>query len=340
MNSQENQAINLISKAWTLFIDGNIEKARNLLENSFFPETAYPIRYFLSGKIYTKLGLMDEAIDAFQKLVQLEPNRELNHNLLGTAWLKIGENDNALNSFRKAVAIEPDYPDAYFNLALIYDKFKDGNKALSNLLLAQKLYLKRKNQNLYSLTSQLIEKWGSRYELNRKEIDKKLPTVDEIVELSKINMLKNRVRLSPKNIYWRQRLGMAFIKRSDFKSAISEFKNSIQLFPQNAIAYSHLGFSWFRLENYEMARQSFKKAIKINPKLAMSHFNLGATMDILGDGTFAIKHTKVALKLLESENKKRAIEIANANAQLVQLYKKYGRNPEKSLTKKSFDNLK
>ena len=86
---------------------------------------------------YAKTGLalwekdyLEEAIVAFHKSIELNPNFEIAQNNLGVVYLDgIGEPKEAVEYFKNAININPNYTLAYFNLGRAYQAI--GDKALA-----------------------------------------------------------------------------------------------------------------------------------------------------------------------------------------------------------------
>ncbi|MBE7703355.1 MAG: tetratricopeptide repeat protein [Cyanobacteria bacterium SIG28] len=86
---------------------------------------------------YAKTGLalwekdyLEEAIVAFHKSIELNPEFEIAQNNLGVVYLDgIGDPKASLEYFKKAIEINPNYTLAYFNLARAYQAIGDKARA-------------------------------------------------------------------------------------------------------------------------------------------------------------------------------------------------------------------
>jgi superkiller protein 3 len=86
---------------------------------------------------YAKAGLalwekdyMEEAIVAFHKSIEINPNFEIAQNNLGVVYLDgIGDTKASIEYFKNAIEINPNYTLAYFNLGRAYQIM--GDKALA-----------------------------------------------------------------------------------------------------------------------------------------------------------------------------------------------------------------
>ena len=106
---------------------------------------------------YAKAGLalwekdyLEEAIVAFHKSIDINPNFEISQNNLGVVYLDgIGTPKDSIEYFKNAIDINPNYTLAYFNLARAYQAI--GDKAL-----AAEYY--QMTMDLNKITEELSEK--------------------------------------------------------------------------------------------------------------------------------------------------------------------------------------
>ena len=86
------------------------------------------------GHTYSEKGMFDEAILAYKEAIAINPNDVVVHNNLGNAYDGKRMYDEAILAFKKAIAINPDYALAHNNLGLAYRK----KEACDNAILACK----------------------------------------------------------------------------------------------------------------------------------------------------------------------------------------------------------
>jgi tetratricopeptide (TPR) repeat protein len=79
-----------------------------------------------NGAIWTNLGnlLMDnarypEAIDAYEKVLELDPKNVNVRVDMGICYRRVGRSDRAAEEFRKAISINPTHPFAHRNLGIV-----------------------------------------------------------------------------------------------------------------------------------------------------------------------------------------------------------------------------
>lgn len=87
------------------------------------PEEAN-IYYSTILRMYDQAGVADKAIDAARKLIELDPNSEINVYNLGLMFMKLERYDEAIQTFQEVLGINPEYDRAYFNIGVCYSQQK------------------------------------------------------------------------------------------------------------------------------------------------------------------------------------------------------------------------
>ncbi len=82
------------------------------------PNDAFSYRNL--GIVYYQLNQNDAAIDALERSIALDPNNVYSHDYLGCACSQKGWQEVAEKEFRKAIEIDDNFPDAHYNLAIVY----------------------------------------------------------------------------------------------------------------------------------------------------------------------------------------------------------------------------
>jgi tetratricopeptide (TPR) repeat protein len=85
-----------------------------------------------SFRIYDVAGKYELAIKPAKKVIDLEPNNEMNHYYLGLTYFKLQKYDEAVAAFQQGLAVKPDFPHAWFQIGSAYfsqKKFKEAAAA-------------------------------------------------------------------------------------------------------------------------------------------------------------------------------------------------------------------
>ncbi|WKZ47008.1 MAG: tetratricopeptide repeat protein [Anaerolineales bacterium] len=95
--------------------------------------------YLVLAKIYEKKGSNQEALDAYQKAIELEPNNADAINSLASYYDNQGNMSDAITTFTRAISLEPKRGYLYRNRADQYIKSNQLENAQSDLEIAQQL---------------------------------------------------------------------------------------------------------------------------------------------------------------------------------------------------------
>jgi Tfp pilus assembly protein PilF len=100
--------------------EGKLPDAMKALQQAvkLSPNDAFSYRNL--GIVYYQLNQNDAAIDALERSIALEPNNVYSHDYLGCACSQKGWQEVAEKEFRKAIEIDDNFPDAHYNLAIVY----------------------------------------------------------------------------------------------------------------------------------------------------------------------------------------------------------------------------
>ena len=90
-----------------------LKKAVSLNPKDTFAETNL-------GIVYCKLGQFDEAIAALKNAVAVNERNHIALNYLGICYGEKGLKSESEDAFKRSIAARDDYPDAHFNLAVLY----------------------------------------------------------------------------------------------------------------------------------------------------------------------------------------------------------------------------
>jgi Tfp pilus assembly protein PilF len=84
------------------------------------------------GIIYQERGDSNNAFEAYQKSVEINPRYEKGHNNLGILLFLEGRNEEALDAFQKALAINSYNIESHINLGVLFKKQGQLNKAIES----------------------------------------------------------------------------------------------------------------------------------------------------------------------------------------------------------------
>jgi cytochrome c-type biogenesis protein CcmH/NrfG len=81
------------------------------------------------GNLYYDGQSFQQAIDYYQKVLQIQPNNVDVRTDMGTSYWYLGDPDKALTIFQKSLAIQPNHPGTLFNMGIVEWQGKKDPKA-------------------------------------------------------------------------------------------------------------------------------------------------------------------------------------------------------------------
>ncbi len=74
------------------------------------------------AQVYAAIGAVDEAIEHFRAVIEMDPNYSEYHNDRGNIYLRLGRFEAALADYQRASTLSPPYPEVFTNLGQCYRK--------------------------------------------------------------------------------------------------------------------------------------------------------------------------------------------------------------------------
>jgi tetratricopeptide (TPR) repeat protein len=93
-------------------------------------DPSYVEAYNNLGIIYQMMGDGDRAFGAYQKSTEIDPGYEKGYNNLGILLFLKGRYEEALGSFQKLLAVNPNSIEAHINLGILFKKKGESEKAI------------------------------------------------------------------------------------------------------------------------------------------------------------------------------------------------------------------
>ena len=203
---------------------------------------------FLNNKMY------DEAIAAYQKAIEIDPQYATAYNDLGVTYYNKKMYDEAIAAYQKAIEIDPQYDKAYCNLGLSYYY---GNKMYDEAIGAYKeaIEINPEYSKAYRYLGVAYRKKGMNDEA--------------------IGAYKKVIELNPQYTEAHNELGVAYYNKKMYDEAITAYRKAIETNPEYATAYSNLGLAYRVKKMYDEAIGAYKEAVEINPQYTLAHNGLG-----------------------------------------------------------------
>lgn len=211
-------------------------------------------------------GQMDEALCAYQDIVEDFPDAPQAHYKLGAIYGRLEQTKLAEACYQKALALAPRFPEANNNLGLIHMQRGDLNAAevCYRTALAERPDFLNAHLNLGGL----------------------LHDVSRLLEAE--YCARRAIEISPNSSEAHARLGQAVRSHGRITESIAHFQRAADLDPKSASALTELGFCYWHLGRHKDAEQVLKAAITLAPDslpawsnlLLASNYTLGDRAEI------------------------------------------------------------
>lgn len=116
---------------------GNIEKAREYINEAITLKTNYTEAFYFLTQLEIATGNVEGAVKSTQSIITLDPQNPARYYQLGVLESARGNQDNAIVAFEKAISLDTNYANARYLLALTYDakgRSDDARKQLEVVL--------------------------------------------------------------------------------------------------------------------------------------------------------------------------------------------------------------
>lgn len=244
-------------------------RAQNYLEKvvELSPMNIEPIS--LLASVYNKQRNYHKAASTYQKVIELDNNRDDAHYQLGIVNLRLGKYRDAIAPLQKSVELNPDYKNAHFYTGNAYKELKEHAKAVE----AYENYLNLKPE----------DPWEGYYRLGLCRIE--LKQLEEA-----ITALNEAAKEKPQDIKTNYYLAQAYDQANQYEKAEETYKLLAQLSPEEADKYyKTILFMYDKAGNHEKAIEAARSIIELKPDSTGDIYNLGLMYQKLKKYNEAIK---------------------------------------------------
>ncbi|HUZ17025.1 MAG TPA: tetratricopeptide repeat protein [Spirochaetia bacterium] len=230
--------------------------------------------HILLGNIYAKMDQGNNAILAFQRAIELDPENAEAHNNSGVVYKRVGNIPAAINAFERARQLAPDRADVLYNLGNIYKQAGDfGN--------AERSYRKAIEIDPSFLLS--YNNLGSMFEAQGKH--------EEAVRTYRAGLERD-----PNNPMLRYNLGVALDAGGTPGEALPEYQHALRSRPGWVDGLNNLGVVLEKLDRTDRAVRIFEEILNQNPENTKVKNNLGHALAKQGNNDRAARYFTEALE--------------------------------------------
>jgi len=218
-----------IQLAYAYYQAGNLKQAESLYRNILEKESNNIQVLNYLGNVFQDQYKYDEAIDCYQKAIQLNPTFAGSYYHLGTVFDVMGQYDKAINYYKKAMQYDPNFVGSYNNLGNVYRELDRLDEAIPYFQKAIEV-----NPNF----------WGSYYNLG--EVYQSISIDNEAIKC-----YQKVMQLKPNHIATMNNLGNILLERKQINEALSYFQKAIHLQPNYGDPYFGRALTMLLMGNFE-----------------------------------------------------------------------------------------
>ncbi|MEJ7702043.1 MAG: tetratricopeptide repeat protein [Pyrinomonadaceae bacterium] len=263
---------------WYAFYEKNYDLALKDVREVLKLEPANKELNIAIGNIYRSQKAFQEALDAYQKVVELDPNNRDVHYFIALSHFNL--NNFLLQGAAAAEAIKRNTQFIGESYYLLGDSLQKAKKPVE----AIQAYEKALNvkADILEVYNNLAELYGSQNHFNKV-----------------IDTIKKGLHLFPDegNLY--VSLSWYYNLNDQPAQAVVAAQNAVKLLPEQAAGHTNLCRAYNDLKDYQLAVSACGNALRINPSDGETSFYLGRAYDLLSKPDEATKYYKQAVSGLE-----------------------------------------
>ncbi|WP_265944548.1 tetratricopeptide repeat protein [Dechloromonas sp. A34] len=233
---------------------------------------------------------LDEAkIQAIAATKACQENNDIHH-LLGNILASRGELEDAIGAYIRSIELQPNAPEVHIHLATAYRLRKDDEAAIEHYRLASQL--QPQNAEPHANLGDLLLKSGKfalAHESYQKAIaiNPQAPSALSGIALllqkkgkleSAVEYYEKALAIAPKSATIHCHFGIALQAQNKLSEAVAAYRRALAINPEYAEAHNNLAGALHDQNNLTAVIEHLQKAITIDPGYAEAHSNLGVAL--------------------------------------------------------------
>jgi tetratricopeptide (TPR) repeat protein len=233
---------------------GLLDQAAQIYQGLLDREPAHPDALHLLGVVVLQQGRPLRAVELISRAVALKPTVAAFHGDLGEAYRTLGQLEPAVDCCRKALQLQPNFPEAANNLGLALlalGRTEEARRQFREALRLQPRYAMACNNLANALRLQ-----GDTGQA--------------------LAHFRQAVQLDPAQAEARTNLGQLLLEHYyQRQEALAHCREAVRLRPGFPEAQNNLGNVLRELGRLDEAKACYAEALRLNPGLAMTYNNMG-----------------------------------------------------------------
>lgn len=199
--------------------------------------------YNIAGAAHAGMEQWDQAIDAYDKAIEIRPDYAEVYSNRGVALRALKRLEDAVDSCDKAIALKPGHADAYSNRGIVLKELNRLDEAAES----------------YERAIQLKPDYATAY-YNRGNVLQALRRLDDAAD-----SYDHAIRLKPDYVEAYSNRGNALQEMKRLDQAVASYDEAIRLNPDYAEAHANRANVLQELKRLDEAVASYQRAIRLNP---------------------------------------------------------------------------
>ncbi|MGB9595641.1 MAG: tetratricopeptide repeat protein, partial [Candidatus Poribacteria bacterium] len=242
-------------------------------------------RYKLGIYYEDKQADIDKAMIEYEAVISLDQTKADPFLRLGAIYIKKGADDKKIiDVYEKGLVLEPNHPQIQYDLAQLYKKYGNIEKAIEHYDLANE-YAPYNHQWHYEY-AKLLEGRD-----NAKAVDEYTKAIELKRNFAQAYfdraMLLKKVKAVGGRVYRNEQI-------------IEDLKQVVELEPNRAEAYFNIALLYKEMEADDTARTYFERTVKANPSYPGAYAELGRISEKKGELSRAIDEYKKEIAINDS----------------------------------------
>ncbi len=211
----------------------------------------------------------------------------------GLKYHELGKIDEAIEYYNKALELNPEFDEAYFHRGVAYTNKREYQTAKRDfekvIELDSNRQRKEEARKLLSVLENLedAQSYCNRGLVYQNKGEHNLAMKD----------FNKAIELNPEFIDAYYSRGMNYCFTNEYDLAILDFNKTIELSPENTNAYFMRGFAYLNKTEYDLAIKDYSKVIELNPEFTDAYYSRGLAYNKKGEYDLAIKDNSKAIEL-------------------------------------------
>jgi len=280
------------------------------------------LAWYLHARTLHASGRTVEAISAYRRSIQLDPDDVACHYDLGNAFFDGKRYVEAAAEYQKAIALDATHAPSHENLIRAWRA--QGVKPLAMIqgYSESMEILFEKTAAAQLQTGRLYWEMGKHPEAIaafRKAVA--LDATDPILQFNLAHALERSGKIDEAIPYYQQavkyapdyvlawnNLGILYGKRGKHRLEAEAFRKQTKLTPTDAVAWFNLGIAYHRMKEYRAASAAYKKSLALSPNDKPTHWHLALAYERTATWNLANQHWRKVLLLNPTDDERQTAE--------------------------------